>query len=37
MYEEEYATLSVDMPKILTNIWKIMMKVKNCHIFNVGM
>ena len=28
---------SIDMQKLITNIWKIMTKIKNHHIFNIGM
>ena len=33
---EEYATLFVHLQKLI-NIWKIMIKIKNCHIFNIRM
>ena len=26
-----------DVQKLITNRWKIMIKIKNCHIFNIGM
>ena len=32
---EEYVTLSIDMQKLITNAWKIMIKTKNRHIFNI--
>ena len=35
--EEEYVTLFIDMQKLITNTWKIKIKVKNRHIFNIGM
>ena len=28
---------SISMQKLITNTWKIMIKVKNCHVFNIGM
>ena len=34
--EEEYVTLFVDIQKLITNTWKIMIKIKNCCIFNIG-
>ena len=37
VYEEEYVTLFIDMKKLITNTWKIMIKIKNCHVFNIGM
>ena len=30
-------TLFIDMQKLTTNTWKLMTKIKNCHIFNIGM
>ena len=27
----------IDMQKLITNTWKIMVKIKNCHIFNIWM
>ena len=33
---EEYATLFVHLQKLI-NTWKIMIKIKNCHICNIGM
>ena len=30
-------TLFVDMQKLITNTWKIIIKIKYCHIFNIGM
>ena len=35
--EEEYVTLFIDTQNLITNTWKIMIKVKNRHIFNIGM
>ena len=35
--EEECVTLFTDMQKLITNTWKIMMKIKNRHILNIGM
>ena len=35
--EEEYVTLFIDMQKLIRNTWKIMIKIGDCHIFNVGM
>ena len=29
--------LSIDMQKLITNKWKIVIKIKNCHIFNIRM
>ena len=37
LLEEEYFTLFLDMQKVITNTLKIMMKIKNRHIFNIGM
>ena len=37
LLEEEYFTLFLDMQKVITNALKIMMKIKNRHIFNIGM
>ena len=34
--EEEHMQF-IDMEKLITNIWKIMVKVKNHHILNIGM
>ena len=34
---EEYVTLFNDMQKLMTNIWKTLIKIKNHHIFNIGM
>ena len=28
---EEYVTLFIDMQKLITNTWRIMIKAKNCH------
>ena len=33
--EEEYVTLFIDMQKPITNTWKIMIKIKNCHILKI--
>ena len=33
----EYVTLFIDTQKLITNAWKITIKIKNYHIFNVGM
>ena len=30
--EEKYSTLLIDMQKLIINIWKIMIKIKNHHI-----
>ena len=30
-------TLFINMQKLITNIWKIMIKIKNCQIINIGM
>ena len=35
--EEKYVKLFTDMQKLITNKWKIMVKVKNHHILNIGM
>ena len=35
--EEEYATLFINMQNLITSTSKIMIKIKNRHIFNVGM
>ena len=35
--EEEYVTLFIDMQKLVTNTGKIMIKIKNRHILNIGM
>ena len=34
---EEYVTLVINMQKLITKTLKIMLKIKNCHIFNIGM
>ena len=34
---EEYVTLFIDMQKLMTSTSKIMIKIKNRHIFNIGM
>ena len=31
--EEEYVTLFIDMQNLTTNTWRIMIKIKNHHIF----
>ena len=28
---------SIDRQKLITNTWTIMVKVKNCHVFNIEM
>ena len=35
--EEEYVMQFISMQKLITNIRKIMIKIKNHHIFNTGM
>ena len=35
--QEEYVTLFIDMQKLITNTLKIIIKIKNCDIFNIGM
>ena len=35
--EEEYAMQYIDMQKLMTNMGKIVIKVKNRHILNIGM
>ena len=35
--EDEYIMQFIDMEKLITNIWKIMIKVKNHHILNIAM
>ena len=35
--KEGYVTQFTDMQKLVTNIWMIMIKIKNCHILNFGM
>ena len=32
--EEEYATLSKDMQKLIRNLWKIMIRINKSHILN---
>ena len=32
-----YVTLFIDMQKLITNAWKIMMQIKNSHILSNGM
>ena len=32
-----YVTLFINMEKLMTNTWKIMIKIKNFHVFNIGM
>ena len=34
--EEEYFTLLIDIQKLITNTWKIVIKIKNCHMLNIG-
>ena len=34
--ENEYVTLFIDMQKLRRNTWKIMIKIKNSHKFNIG-
>ena len=34
--EEECVTLFINMQNLITNTWKIMIKIKNGHIFNIG-
>ena len=33
--EEEYVTLFIDIQKLITSVWKIMIKIKNYHFFNI--
>ena len=35
VFEEEYVMQFIDMQKLIINIWKIMIKIKN--ILNIGM
>ena len=35
--EEEYVALLMDIEKLITNIWKIMIKIKNGSILNIGL
>ena len=35
--DEEYVNLFIDTQKLITNTWKITIKIKNCHTFNIGM
>ena len=35
--EEEYVKQFVNIQKLITNIKKIIIKTKNCHILNIGM
>ena len=35
--EGEYVTQFIDTQKLITNIWKIMIKTKNHHNLNIGM
>ena len=37
LLEEEYVTLFIDMEKLITNTWNIMIKIKNHPTFNIGM
>ena len=34
--DEEYFTLFINMQKLITTIWNIAIKIKNYHIFNIG-
>ena len=34
--EEEYVTPIIDMQKLVTNTWKIMIEIKNRHILSIG-
>ena len=35
--QEGYVTLFIDMQKLITNMLKTIIKIKNCDIFNIGM
>ena len=35
--QEEYVTLFIDMKKLITKTLKIMIKIKNLHVLNIGM
>ena len=35
--EDEYVLQFIGMQKLIINIWKIMIKIKNCHILIIGM
>ena len=35
--EEEYVMQFIDMQKLRRNIWKIMMKIRNFYVINIGM
>ena len=35
--EEEHVTLLIDMQKLIINIWKIMIKIRNHYILSIGM
>ena len=35
-YNNQCVTLFIDIWNLLTNTWNIMIKIKNCHIFNIG-
>ena len=35
--QEEYVTLFINMQKLITNTLKIIIKIKNCDISNIGM
>ena len=37
LYVQGNALLSADMLKLILGPWRIMIKIKNCHIFNIGM
>ena len=34
--EDDYVTLFINMQKLIRNTWKIIIKIKNSHIFNIG-
>ena len=36
LLEEEYVTQFIKMQKLITNTWKVIIKMKNRHIFNIG-
>ena len=33
----KYVTLLIDMQMLIISIWKIMIRIKNCHNLNIGM
>ena len=37
MVEKGIKKMVIGMQKLIINTWKIMMKIKNCHIFHIGM